>query len=293
MQAETLSERERPRGAGGRRPLVDFIVIGAMRAGTTMLHDLLSGHPQISMARMKETDFFVAEKNLPRGTGWYGAQFDPARPIRGEISPNYAKAMDFPGVPERIFEHCPGVRLVYVLRDPVARAVSQYAHSWNMGELSDTPEQMARGPEYPRILDASRYARQIDNYLRLFDPGQLLVVDFDALLADPQGQVDRILAHVGAEPMVVPPPARQNGNDELSRVPKPLLRLTQSRLRPLLTAVAGPALRGRLRRLLARGPARVAPAFPELLLQRMRDDLAEDAQRLRQMTGQEFARWSI
>ena len=115
-----------------------------MRAGTTMLHDLLSGHPQISMARMKETDFFVAEKNLPRGTGWYGAQFDPARPIRGEISPNYAKAMDFPGVPERIFEHCPGVRLVYVLRDPVARAVSQYAHSWNMGELSDTPEQMAR-----------------------------------------------------------------------------------------------------------------------------------------------------
>ena len=57
--------------------------------------------------------------------------------------------------------------------------------------------------------------------------------------------------------------------------------------------MAGPALRGRLRRLLARGPARVAPAFPELLLQRMRDDLAEDAQRLRQMTGQEFARWSI
>ena len=219
MQAETLSERERPRGASGRRPLVDFIVIGAMRAGTTMLHDLLSGHPQISMARMKETDFFVAEKNLPRGTGWYGAQFDPARPIRGEISPNYAKAMDFPGVPERIFEHCPGVRLVYVLRDPVARAVSQYAHSWNMGELSDTPEQMARSPEYPRILDASRYARQIDNYLRLFDPGQLLVVDFDALLAevvDTEGADPEHIEDVLDSPAV---PLRQLGAESRGLVP--------------------------------------------------------------------------
>ena len=60
-------------------------------------------------------------------------------------------------------------------------------------------------------------------------------------------------------------------------------------------APARPRLAARppFNRPMARGPARVAPAFPELLLQRMRDDLAEDAQRLRQMTGQEFARWSI
>ncbi len=278
---------------GDRRALVDFIVIGAMRAGTTLLHDILSAHRDISMAQMKETDFFVAEKNHGRGSEWFLAQFDGDRPLRGEISPNYAKLRDFPGVPGRIHRHCPNVRLIYVLRDPLRRAVSQYGHSWNMGEVTQTPEQMAGGHEYLSILDASSYARQLEAYLEFFDPQQILVIDFESLIADPQGQLDIILRHIGAAPMAVPSLSRQNGNDELARVPKPLLRLTQSRLRPMLTALVGPRTRGRLRRLMARGPARVAPAFPEPLLARMRQDLAPDLARLRRMTGQTFPRWSI
>lgn len=275
------------------RALVDFIVIGAMRAGTTLLHDILSKHPRIAMARMKETDFFIAEKNYPQGVEWYAAQFDPDMPIRGEISPNYTKLRDFAGVPARIFRHCPEVRLIYVLRDPLRRAVSQYGHSWNMGLLDGTPEQMAGTDEYFHILDGSSYARQLDAYLEYFDPSQILVVEFESLLADPQPQLDAILAHIGAGPMDMPDLNAQNGNDELSRVPRPLLRLTQSRLRPVLTRLLGPGMRGRLRRLLARGPARKAPDFPEALLVRMRTDLAEDISRLRRMTGQDFTRWSL
>lgn len=279
--------------AADNRRLVDFIVIGAMRAGTTLLHDILSRHPQIGMARMKETDYFIASKNLPRGDAWYISQFSDDRPIRGEVSPNYTKLRDFPGVPERIHRACPDVRLIYVLRDPLQRAVSQYDHSWNMGELRETPAEMAGGHEYRSILDASSYARQLAAYHDYFPPAQILIVDFEQFIADPQPQIDAILHHIGAAPMTVPAMAQQNGNDELRRVPKPLLRLTQSRLRPLLTAAIGPRLRGRLRRLLARGPVRNAPAFPDSLRQAMHAELTPDVTRLRQMTGQEFRRWSI
>ncbi|SMO91284.1 sulfotransferase [Paracoccus laeviglucosivorans] len=65
----------------GDQKLVDFIVIGTMRAGTTLLHDILARHPQISMARMKETDYFIAEKNYPRGNDWYVSQFDVEKPL--------------------------------------------------------------------------------------------------------------------------------------------------------------------------------------------------------------------
>ncbi|MFT4013556.1 MAG: sulfotransferase [Paracoccus sp. (in: a-proteobacteria)] len=275
------------------RALVDFIVIGTMRAGTTLLHDILSTHPQISMARMKETDYFIPEKNHGRGSDWYLGQFDVGRPLRGEISPNYAKVMDFPGVARRIHAECPQVRLVYVLRDPVKRAMSQYEHSWNMGEVSETPAQMAGQHEYLSIMDTSHYARQLRAYHEVFRPEQILVVCFEDFIARPQQVLDRILAHIGAGPMAVPQMQKHNGNSELSRVPRPLLKLSHGPLRPLLTALMGPRLRGMLRSLLARGPKRESPRFPVALQQRMRDELREDIAELRRMTGQEFGQWSL
>lgn len=280
-------------GPAKTRAEVDFIVIGAMRAGTTMLHDVLSRHPDISMSRMKESDFFIVEKNYPRGIEWYRKQFEGDLPLRGEISPNYSKARDFPGVARRIHRHCPDVRLVYILRDPIARAVSQYGHSWSMGEVTMSPQQMLDGHEYFSIMDASSYARQLYEFRQVFAPEQILVIDFESFIADPQPQLDRLLAHVGAARMPVPEMLKQNGNEELSRVPKPLLRLAQSRLRPVLTALIGPRMRGRLRRIMARGPQRQPPAFPDAMLARMRSDLGTDMAELRRMTGQEFDRWSI
>ncbi|MTH64470.1 sulfotransferase family protein [Paracoccus shanxieyensis] len=274
--------------------LVDFIVIGAMRAGTTMLQDILEKHPQISMARVKETDYFIAEKNYARGPDWYRGQFDTTRALRGEVSPNYAKARDFPGVPQRIFRDCPDARLIYVLRDPVKRAVSQYLHSWNMGEVTETPAQMAGGHEYFSIMDTSNYAAQLDAYLQYFDRSQILVIEFESLISAPQVHLDAILAHIGASPMQMPGMDRQNANDELERVPMAVLKLSQGRLRPLLTRLISPALRRRLRQMLARlGSARVAPCFPEPMLVTMRSELAPEVSRLRKMTGQEFSKWSI
>jgi hypothetical protein len=118
----------------------DFIVIGAMKCGTTTLYRMLAEHPDIGMSRDKEPDFFIVEKNFRRGPQWYSDQFDHSARLHGEASPNYSKAEAFAGVPERIRSHCRGVRLIYAVRDPVVRFLSQYRHSWVIGDLKESPE---------------------------------------------------------------------------------------------------------------------------------------------------------
>lgn len=258
-----------------------------------MLNDLLLQHPQVAMARMKETDFFVAAKNYRLGVDWYRSQFSDVAVLRGEVSPNYSKAHDFPGVAERIHGHCPDVRLVYLVRDPVERTLSHYAHGWTMGRITLPPEQLMHAPQYRGMIDVSCYARQLTEYLRFFRPEQILVQDLESFLAQPQLHFDRILRHIGAGPLPIPRSRRQNESRELARVPMPLLKLTQGPLRPMLTRLFGPKLRGRLRRLMARGPARPPPPFSASLRQTLQDELAEDAQTLRRLTGQSFSHWSV
>ncbi len=104
--------------------LPDFICIGAQRAGTTWLYQCLKEHPAVFVPEKKEVRFFNYQYS--EGLDWYRSHFEGHQPgqILGELTPDYhrqAEAID------RIAKDVPGVKLVYVLRDPVARAYSQYS----------------------------------------------------------------------------------------------------------------------------------------------------------------------
>lgn len=272
--------------------LPHFIIIGAMKCGTTTLYRHLDQHPDIDMSRDKETDFFVAEKNWPKGLDWYRGQFTADGKLRGEASPNYTKMRDFPGVPARIAATCPDVRLIYILRDPVVRAESQYRHSVIIGDLP--PEGLEPDShEYNHILDASCYAEQLDAYLEHFPTEALLVLDFDDLVRDPQGVMDKVHAHIGAPPRNIAEAGAQNDSAELSRVPAPILRFAQSDLGRKIAGLVSRDMRNRIRGALARGKTRTPPPLTEAVRARLREDLARDAARLRELTGQPFESWSV
>lgn len=273
--------------------LPDFIIIGAMKCGTTTLYRHLAGHPGIDMSRDKETDFFVAEKNWSRGLEWYGRQFTHSDRIRGEASPNYTKARDFAGVPERIAQVCPDVRLIYIVRDPMTRAESQFRHSFLMGNLSGLIDDFEGSDEYAHVLDASLYARQLAAYHAHFPQKAILVLDFDDLVRDPQAVMDRVCDHIGAERHEIVDSGAQNDSAELSRIPAPLLRFGQSRPGRFIAGFLGRGFRNRLRRLLSFGRARRAEEFPEDLKQRLKRDIAPDAARFREMTERDFNGWQV
>ena len=67
--------------------LPNLIVIGAQKCGTSVLHYYLSLHPEVSMSRPKELNFFIEERNWPRGVDWYKAHFDADAPCAARPRP--------------------------------------------------------------------------------------------------------------------------------------------------------------------------------------------------------------
>ena len=63
------------RSLGDTRVAPDFIVIGAMRAGTTSIYEWLRSSGRVSLPDMKETDFFLTEENWSKGNDWLKARY--------------------------------------------------------------------------------------------------------------------------------------------------------------------------------------------------------------------------
>ncbi|WP_299656935.1 sulfotransferase domain-containing protein [uncultured Jannaschia sp.] len=112
-----------------------FLVAGAMKAGTSSLFYYLCQHPRIVGPFRKETHYFTAGHRAGKGEDWYRAHF----PLRWQLGKGYLTGEATPGYmfepdgPERIARALPDIRVIVVLRDPVARAVSHYRHEVAMG----------------------------------------------------------------------------------------------------------------------------------------------------------------
>jgi hypothetical protein len=242
--------------------LPDLIVIGTMKCGTSALHRYLDAHPEISMARQKEVNFFNGPATPPpgddrswwrtgqwhRGVDWYADQFDPRAPLRGEASPAYTSP-DNPEVPARMASVVPDVRLLYLVRDPLERALSQYAHHRRDGAEPREPAEALLDPD-SQYLARSRYAERLCPYLRVFDREQVHVVVQERLLADPSTELAAVYAHVGADP--------------------------------------GPAAAHRPARQAPERRTRVSPGLRAAFAERV----ADDVERLRELLGQDLAEWS-
>lgn len=181
-----------------RRP--NLFIIGAMKSGTTTLHEYLDSHPQIAMSQIKEPGYFVEELAHGQGEDWYLNLFeqDGTFRYRGESSTHYTKLPLYQGVAERLFRFNPDARLIYIMRNPIERLVSHYWHN-------------VRDPVYGRerrsLLQAVRkrqdylafgdYAMQLEPYVNLFGRDALYALTFEELIQDPQRELDRLYGWLG------------------------------------------------------------------------------------------------
>jgi len=177
--------------------LPTFVVIGAMKCGTTSLHRYLRNHPEISVSRKKETNFFVEEKNWSRGMGWYESMFDRTCPVRGDFSPNYSKHPKFKGVAERMNSILPDAKLIYMVREPVDRMVSQYIHQVDAGRETRSFARALQDFEGNHYIDLSRYYYQLSKFLEHYPENRILVLSLEALSADPEPQLSRVADFLG------------------------------------------------------------------------------------------------
>lgn len=186
-------------------PLPDFLVIGAMKAGTTSLWRELRRHPDVWVPDLKEFQFFSDKRKYAQGLDWYRAHFAEGAGHRaiGEASTGYTKYPRPEDVAERIAAALPDVRLVYLVREPLARIRSHYVHSVHKARETRPIDQAVR--EAPAYLAVTRYRTQIDRYLALFPADRLLVVTTDDLKKRRTEVLDQVFTHLGVDPALAPP----------------------------------------------------------------------------------------
>ena len=197
----------------------NFYVVGAVKCGTTTLYAQLKQHPQVFLPEMKEPHFFrsfslppwleyehcsgnlEAYQRLYRGAEKY--------PAIGDTSPSYLWDEQ---APKKIFAICPHARIIMILRDPVARAYSEYLMSlMNGAETLPLPDAFYKDVEQVErtdreIWDARMYIKkglyhdQVLRYLDTFGSEQVLVLLTDDLHKKPLEVYSRIGKHIGIDP---------------------------------------------------------------------------------------------
>ncbi len=194
-----------------------FLVVGAQRCGTTLLHDLLAGHPGIAMARPVRPEPKVFLRQGPVDAAGYRAEFfghAGADDVLGEKSTSY---LEVPEVPERVAACLGSPGIVVQLRDPVARAVSHWSFSRDHGVERRSLEQALRADlEGPQEWDRSsasvspyayvsrgRYAADIARWRDHFGAASVHVQLLEDLLAD-RDVLGDLYAFLGVDASVRP-----------------------------------------------------------------------------------------
>lgn len=170
-----------------KNKLPDFIIIGGARCGTTSLSACLNQHPDIGMAKIKEPEFFCENKNWEKGLPWYKALFPGNSKLCFEASTSYSKFPVFPNVPQKIFKIVPDIKFIYILRNPVERAVSHYKMAVAQNHENRNINNAFLDTEHPQTkfyLNCSSYYYQLEQYLQFFNLEQFLLINFERMVND-------------------------------------------------------------------------------------------------------------
>lgn len=214
---------------------LDFIVIGAQKAGTTSLFEYLQRHPELSLPAAKEVPYFSHDANYGRNWQEYlrkAFPFEDPQCKWGTVTPHYmvggiydvaamldrADACDERTVPLRIHARLPDVRLIAILRDPVDRARSHHAmtvmNGWDRRNFPQaarellSPDALAlarrRPTETTGYVVWGEYGRILAAYFDVFAREQLLVLFTSDLERDAAGTMRRIYEFLAVDASFVP-----------------------------------------------------------------------------------------
>ena len=188
--------------------LPNFLIIGAMRSGTTSLFSALAAHPEVFGAPGKELRFF--DLNYERGPDWYSGRFQgcEGKVAIGEASQTY---MYDPVSLDRMAADLPDARLIAILRDPVGRAYSHYWLNRSRGreplsfeEALEAEAARLKNPAaterfFYSYVDRGHYKTQLDRVSSLYERSALHVVLFDDLCDRPLETFQNVCRFLGIE----------------------------------------------------------------------------------------------
>lgn len=195
-------------------PLVNFLLVGAQKSGTTTLYSYLQEHPEIMMSSKKEVHFFNKDdyfkKEVP-DYSYYHTFFgvpETGTYLYGEATPAYMYCRD---APKRIWQYNPDMKIILILRNPIERAFSH----WNMevsrgAESLSFIEALRKESERSRealpsqhyvysYMDRGYYSCQIRELWRFFKQEHTLVLKYDELKDNPSSVLVKLFDFLGVD----------------------------------------------------------------------------------------------
>ncbi len=192
----------------------NFFIIGAAKAATTSLSSLLEQHPEAAIVRGKEPHFFSLDHLYKLGWKQYLKLYDhcDAQKAIGDASTSYSRIRYYPAVVERIKEHVPRAKIIYMVRHPLKRMESAYVeNACSVGSQAFTSINEAI-KQLPMILDSSRYWEVFDAYRQKFGESKIKIVWFEEYIADTVPVFQDICRFLEIDDKVVPDLERERTN---------------------------------------------------------------------------------
>jgi len=180
--------------------MLDFLGIGAQKAGTTWLHEALAAHPAVRFPAGKEVHFWDWHRS--RGVDWYRRLFAESAPgtKSGEITPAYA-LLPAAAIGE-IREINPALRVIYTLRNPIERAWSAALMVMQRGgmTLAEASDQWFIDHFRSRnSRERGDYEPCLRRWREVMGEEQILVLRYEALCTDPRAYLESCCRHLGVD----------------------------------------------------------------------------------------------
>ena len=301
--------------------LPQFVIAGAPKAGTTALHAALATHPGLYLSPVKEPKYYLTDGRPPprsgqRGPGdahsarewiWRRADYRalfagaPAGTVRGESTPFYLYDR---AAHRRLVADVPDVKVVVVVRDPVDRAYSNWAHLRADGLEPEADLAAAVRAEHRRVeagwapfwhyRGLGSYGAQLRDLYRHVPRDRVFLLRYRQLVDTPTETLDRVSRFLGVAEGVAHVVAPENVKPHVADSPRYRLLARVTRAGAALGAFAPPQVwRQASRPLIAalhagRTPR---PALPVEVRREVLSPLLPDIELLEELTGESFEDW--
>lgn len=182
--------------SNGKSMKVDFMIIGAQKCGTTSVATQLAQHPDVCFSRVKEPGYFNRVQEWQSEIDSYHKLFSAKDDqICGEASTMYTFSPEWEGTHARLNSYNPDLKLIYMMRNPIERVISNYSHNLVRGIVKESPEKIVLSD--PAYINRSKYWMQIEPYLGLFTENRIRLIVFEEYISNQQLTLDQIAPFLG------------------------------------------------------------------------------------------------
>jgi len=287
--------------------LPNFIVAGSAKCGTTTLCGALEMHPEIFICDPKEPNFLAFDDVYQEGWDWYESLFEEGRgsAFRGEGSVAYSSPVYQETVISRLREKFNDMKIIYIVRHPLARMESAFKSMTTYGKHREHSEERWDGvprtveqaieDEVEDIVGESLYFERINEFIRSFSRDRVHVLFFEDYRKDPLRELNACFEFLGAEPWEDPAveTLHLNSSSNVRVRDTAVLKFMRDHLNSVVKAggsipVVSPMLKSVLRPKFDNKPLMTGS-----VREKAKEKIFEDSQMLLQLCGKPENYWSF